>query len=130
MHLVRGPDIEVENRDIFFRAILNMLQSYRGYQIPPKLGYDAFVSLLSLWSRIIDANSFAIEVPIIRRCCCSAEDSLCTKGQVTASSSDGIQLLDDERSQRLWDDDNDRAVLAATRQIGTAVYGVSSLVLF
>ena len=129
MHLARGPDIEeVEERDIFFRDILDMLQTYGGYQIPAKLGYENLVSLLSLWSRIIDANSFAIEVPIMRRRRCSTEDSLCTKGQVTDSSSDGSillpLLLDDERiSQRRR---CDRAVAPKYRQIGTAVYGVSS----
>ena len=132
MHLARGPDIEeVEERDIFFRDILDMLQTYGGYQIPAKLGYENLVSLLSLWSRIIDANSFAIEVPIIRRRRrCSTEDSLYTKGQVTDSSSDGSilpLLLDDERISQLRR--CDRAVSAVApkyRQIGTAVYGVSS----
>ena len=133
MHLARGPDIEeVEERDVFFRDILDMLQTYGGYQIPAKLGYENLVSLLSLWSRIIDANSFAIEVPIMRRRRrCSTEDSLCTKGQVTESSSDGSivlpLLLDDERiSQRRRCDRAVSAVAPKCRQIGTAVYGVSS----
>ena len=136
MHLARGPDIEeVEERDIFFRNILDMLQTYGGYQIPAKLGYENLVSLLSLWSRIIDANSFAIEVPIMRRRrrCSTEEYSLCTKGQVTDSSSDDGSillpplLLDDERISQLRR--CDRAVSAVApkyRQIGTAVYGVSS----
>ena len=136
MHLARGPDIEeVEERDIFFRDILDMLQTYGGYQIPAKLGYENLVSLLSLWSRIIDANSFAIEVPIMRRRrrCSTEEYSLCTKGQVTDSSSDDGSillpplLLDDERISQLRR--CDRAVSAVApkyRQIGTAVYGVSS----
>ena len=63
---MKAPENEVTDRYIFFCTLTEMLWTRGGYKMPA-FGYDAFVGLLSLWTRIIDANSFAMEVSVHRR---------------------------------------------------------------
>ena len=59
---------ECLQNQMVFDALFEMLVSVGGYPIP-SFGSKAMVSLLSLWTRIIDANCFAVEVlwPFPRR---------------------------------------------------------------
>ena len=60
---MKAPKNEVTDRYIFFCTLTEMLCTRGGYKMP-KFGYDAFLGLLGLWTRIIDANSFAMEVSV------------------------------------------------------------------
>ena len=97
---------------IVFEALFEMLVSAGDYPIP-SFGSKAMVSLLSLWTRIIDANCFAVEVlwPFPRR-----KSGLCAN---TFHQKEGRRRQTGLTCRK-------RPTSHRLRQIGSAVYGASS----
>lgn len=118
MALARAPlpkaDECLQNQMVF-EALLEMLVSVGGYPIP-SFGSKAMVSLLSLWTRIIDANCFAVEVlwPFPRRKSGLRANTYQQKEGRPPRRQTGLRCGRPTTSRR------------RLRQIGSAVYGASS----
>ena len=107
---------ECLQNQMVFEALFEMLVSVGGYPIP-SFGSKAMVSLLSLWTRIIDANCFAVEVlwPFPRRKSGLRANTYHQKeGRPQRRRQNGLTCGRPPTSRR------------RLRQIGSAVYGASS----